>query len=389
MNRRGFLRWGCAHCALLYAAGAGAATQGDPSSPAWAPPPRFAPPDAGSDEGGLWATMAREEQRLRRSPFLLRDDKLRDYLQGILCRLAGDHCPDVRVYAVRNANFNANMAPNGMMQIWSGLLLRMDNEAQLAAVVGHEVGHFLQRHSLERLRDAKSKSAASVVMLPFGLFGMVGQLALLASVYAYSREQERDADTISVRLMSAAGYDSSQAAEVWGNLLAELKARPNADAAKSSVLFASHPPSDERRDALRALGKAGGDRAEQAYRERMAAWQVEFLEDEIKRGQYPETIALLDRKLALEPQRPDLLYARAEAKRLRGQDKDVEQALADLSAASAMPDAPARAHRSLGLLLRERKDNAGAAAAFARYLEAAPDAPDAGLIKAYLSELQT
>jgi predicted Zn-dependent protease len=332
--------------------------------------------------------MAREEQRLRRSPFLIRDDKLRDYLQGILCRLAGDHCPDVRVYAVRNANFNANMAPNGMMQIWSGLLLRMDNEAQLAAVVGHEVGHFLQRHSLERLRDAKSKSAASVVMLPFGLFGLVGQLALLASVYAYSREQERDADAISVRLMTSAGYDSSQASEVWGNLLAELKARPNADAAASSVLFASHPPSDERRDALRTLGKTGGDRAEQAYRERMAAWQVEFLEDEIKRGQYPETIALLDRKLALEPQRPDLLYARAEAKRLRGQDKDVEQALADLTSASTMPNAPAQAHRSLGLLLRERKDNAGAAAALARYLEAAPDAPDAGLIKTYLSELQ-
>jgi predicted Zn-dependent protease len=387
MNRRGFLRWGCAHCALLYAAGA--AAQGDPSLPAWTPPPRFAPPGADSDEGGLWATMAREEQRLRRSPFLIRDDKLRDYLHGILCRLAGDHCPDVRVYAVRNANFNANMAPNGMMQIWSGLLLRMDNEAQLAAVVGHEVGHFLQRHSLERLRDAKSKSAASVVMLPFGLFGLVGQLALLASVYSYSREQEREADTISVRLMSAAGYDSSQASEVWGNLLAELKARPNADAATSSVLFASHPPSDERREALRTLGRAEGDRAEQAYRERMAAWQIEFLEDELRRGQYPETIALLDRKLAREPHRPDLLYARAEAKRLRGQDKDVEQALADLTAASAMPDTPAQAHRSLGLLLRERKDSAGAAAALTRYLEAAPDAPDAGLIKTYLSELQT
>jgi predicted Zn-dependent protease len=387
MNRRGFLRWGCAHCALLYAAGA--AAQGDLSLPAWTPPPRFAPPGADSDEGGLWATMAREEQRLRRSPFLIRDDKLRDYLHGILCRLAGDHCPDVRVYAVRNANFNANMAPNGMMQIWSGLLLRMDNEAQLAAVVGHEVGHFLQRHSLERLRDAKSKSAASVVMLPFGLFGLVGQLALLASVYSYSREQEREADTISVRLMSAAGYDSSQASEVWGNLLAELKARPNADAATSSVLFASHPPSDERREALRTLGRAEGDRAEQAYRERMAAWQIEFLEDELRRGQYPETIALLDRKIAREPHRPDLLYARAEAKRLRGQDKDVEQALADLTAASAMPDTPAQAHRSLGLLLRERKDSAGAAAALTRYLEAAPDAPDAGLIKTYLSELQT
>ena len=387
MNRRGFLRWGCAHCALLYAVASQAEGASSPATPAWNPPPRFAAPDSGSDEGGLWATMEREEQRLRRSPFLIRDARLHDYLQSLLCRLAGAHCPDVRVYPVRNAYFNASMAPNGMMQIWSGLLLRMDNEAQLAAVVGHEVGHFLQRHSLERLRDAKSKSAASVGMLLLGPIGLVGQLALLASVFSYSREQEREADAISIRLMSSAGYDTSQAAEVWSNLLAELKARPGADPTASSVLFASHPPSDERRDTLRGLGKAEGDTAERTYREQLAPWQFDFLEDEIKRGQYPETIALLDRKLTLEPQRPDLLYARAEARRLRAQSNDTEQALADLNAAAKLPNVPAQAYRSLGLLLRERKDNVGAAGAFRSYLEAAPDAPDAGLIKTYLSEL--
>ena len=54
---------------------------------------------------------------------------------------------------VRTPYFNASMAPNGMMQVWSGLLLRVDNEAQLAAVLGHEIGHYLARHSVERLRD--------------------------------------------------------------------------------------------------------------------------------------------------------------------------------------------------------------------------------------------
>lgn len=388
MKRRAFLHWGCAHCALLYAA-AGRAQAGADAGSVWSIPPRFAAPDAASDEGGLWATMAREEQRVRRSPFLIRDDTLHDYLKAILCRLAGPHCPDVRVYPVRSPYFNANMAPNGMMQIWSGLLLRMDNEAQLAAVVGHEVGHFLQRHALERLRDAKSKSAASVVLAPFGLVGLVGQLALIASVYSYSRDQEREADTISVRLMAEAGYDSSQASVVWGNLLAEVMAGPNADASKSSVLFATHPASEERRDTLRSLGKAEGDRAEQAYRDRMAAWQMPFLEDELKRGQYAETVALLDRKLAAEPARGDFLYARAEAKRLRGQDKDLDQAYSDLAAAAAMANAPPQTHRSLGLILRSRADRAGAAASFKRYLEAAPDAPDAGIIKTYISELET
>lgn len=395
MNRRGFLRWGCAQCALLHAAlsyAQGTAAQpgaGNNVSGAWNMPPRFAAPDAASDEGGLWSVMAREEQRLRRSPFLIRDAQLRDYLQNVVCRLAGPHCPDVRVYAVRNANFNANMAPNGMMQVWSGLLLRMDNEAQLAAVVGHEVGHFMQRHSLERLRDAKAKSAAGVFLAPFGLVGLVGQLALVASMFAYTRDQEREADTISIQLLAAAGYDTSQAAIVWANLLAEVMARPKADASSTSVLFATHPASDEREETLRKLGTAGGDKAEQAYRAQMTPWQMDFLEDELKRGQYEETLALLDRKISAEPKRADLLYFRAETRRLRGHGTDTELAFADLTATVVMEGAPPQTFRSLGLLLMARQDKAGAAAALTRYLELAPVAPDAGMIKTYLSELQT
>ena len=101
----------------------------------WAPPGRLPRPELSTDEGGLWGIMDREERNLRRSPFLIRDRKLNDYVQGIACRLAGDHCPDVRVYLVNTPLFNASMAPNGMMQVWSGLLLRVENEAQLAAVI--------------------------------------------------------------------------------------------------------------------------------------------------------------------------------------------------------------------------------------------------------------
>ena len=393
MNRRGFLRWGCAHCALLQAAApvfaqaSGGALPG--AGTAWSPPPRFAAPDASSDEGGLWSKMAREEQRLRRSPFLIKDDALRAYVSDIACRLAGEHCPDVRVYVVRNALFNANMAPNGMMQVWSGLLLRMDNEAQLAVVVSHEIGHFMQRHALEQLRDAKARSAAAVLLAPFGLVGLAGQLALAFSMYGYSRDQEREADAIGLQLMAAAGYDTSQAAVVWGNLLAEVAARPGADATKASILFATHPPSEERRETLYRLATQDGTRGEQAFAEHLRPWHLSFVEDELKRGQYDETIALMDRKIVAFPKQPELLYCRGEALRLRGRPDDPDRALADLNAAIAMDDVPAAAHRSLGLLLRSRQDRDGAVAAFTRYLQAAPDAPDAGIINSYIAELPT
>jgi Zn-dependent protease with chaperone function len=182
MNRRGFLRAaaGCGGCLLTAALYA---------QSEWQSPPRLTRPDIATDEGGLWAMMDREEARLRRSPFVIRDTALREYVQGIACKLAGPHCPDVRVHLVNTPIFNAFMAPNGMMQVWSGLLLRVENEAQLAAILGHEIGHYLQRHSLERLRDARTRSAFGQFLGVFGLVGAIGQLAVLASMMAYSREQ--------------------------------------------------------------------------------------------------------------------------------------------------------------------------------------------------------
>src|SRR5256885_14822780 len=200
MNRRGFLAGGCACCVGGLVPGLAAAQA------AWEIPARFARPEAGSDEGGLWSMMDREEVRLRKSPFSLRDPKLQAYVQDIACRLAGEHCPDVRVHLVRTPLFNASMAPNGMMQVWSGLMLRADNEAQLAAVLGHEIGHYLARHSVERLRDAKARSAFGQVLGMFGVVGLIGQVGVLASMFAYSREHERDADRIGALLMSRAGH---------------------------------------------------------------------------------------------------------------------------------------------------------------------------------------
>src|SRR5262245_2044818 len=115
MRRRAFLA-GCCACGALLAGGLARA------QPAWTPPTRFTRPDLSTDEGGLWGLMDREEARLRRSPFVLRDAELTGYVQDMACRLAGDHCPDIRVVLVRTPFFNASMAPNGLMQVWTGLL---------------------------------------------------------------------------------------------------------------------------------------------------------------------------------------------------------------------------------------------------------------------------
>lgn len=237
-----------------------------PSATAWKPPARFSKPSLESEEGGLWAIMDREETKLRRSPFAIRDENLRKYLTQITCDLGGEHCPDIRVHLLRTPQFNASMAPNGMMQVWSGLMLRVENEAQIAAVLGHEIGHYYGKHTLIRLQDLKGKAAAAAVLSMFGLVGALGGLAVLGSAMAFSRDQETEADQIGQNLLGKAGYPLNETALIWTGLSDELKAGSQKDLATDKSMFASHPAISERIDMLQksAVGSSAGNNTKNA-----------------------------------------------------------------------------------------------------------------------------
>jgi len=382
MNRRRFLTASGGCCAGLLP-GIGFA-QSD-----WSAPARFGRPDAASDEGGLWAMMDREESRLRRSPFALRDAQFQAYIQDIACRLGGEHCPDIRVYVMRTPLFNASMAPNGMMQVWTGLLLRVENEAQLAAVLGHEIGHYMARHSVDQLREARSRSAAAQVMGLFGLVGLVGQLGVAASMMSYSRDNEREADRIGLLLMHQAGYATDEAAKVWRDLQLELKERP--DGGARNPLFATHPAPQDRQQELATLAATfqGGETNAAEWQKRVQPFLREWLVEEVKRGQHEETIALLTRLARDIPSRPEYLVARGETYRLRGGSEDLDKALADYRTAVAVEGVPAEAYRGLGMIQRLRHQPDAARTNLLRYLELAPQAPDAAMIRSYVEQLKS
>lgn len=324
--------------------------------------PRFVRPAIETDEGGLWALMDREERRLRRSPFVVRDAALNKYVHELACRLTGSHCPDIRVHIVRTPLFSASMAPNGMMQIWSGLLLR----------------------------DAKSRAAFAQFVGLFGAVGSLVQLGGLASAFAFSREQEVRADTLGVRMMQRAGYEGQQAARVWDNLLGEMKIRGGDDVGKNNPMTATHPPTETRRDdLLRLAGEGAGETGQQAFEQIIGPHRFDWLRDEIKRGQFEESMVLFNRMLTTKPNDPELLYSRAETQRLRAGEQDIQGALNDLQRVTVMDSAPAEAFRSLGLLQRQRADRPSAVQAFETYLKVAPDAADASLIQNILSELRS
>jgi predicted Zn-dependent protease len=275
-----------------------------------------------------------------------------------------------------------------MMQIWTGLLLRMENEAQLAAIIGHEIGHYLQRHSVERLRDARTRSAFGQFIGLFGVAGSVAQLAVIASMFSYSREQETEADRIGLVLLRSAGYDPREAARVWDNLLLEIRARKDQDT-WNIPMFATHPAPEDRRSTLRQLAEAsgGGETGADAWQKAIASFRHEWILEEVKRRQPEESLALLNRLIGRLDERAEYLFARGEVYRMRAGTGDTDAAIADYRAAIAAGREPVETHRALGMIYRAGGQPKEARASFERYLSVAPDAPDAAFIKAYLAEL--
>jgi beta-barrel assembly-enhancing protease len=224
----------------------------------------------------------------------------------------------------------------------------------------------------------------------FGAVGLIGQLAALGGAFAFSREHEREADRISVQLMQRVGYDPREATKVWANLLDEVKATRGSDPSQDSILFATHPPSEERRVALQGLASGtSGATLEAEFREQLAPIRFGLLEDEMKRGRFDESVALLNRLLEREPGNATLLHFRGEARRQRAADGDAALALADFDAAVQTGVEPLVTYRSLGYLYRALHRTDEARTAWRRYLEQAPDAPDADLIKQTLEEMKS
>jgi predicted Zn-dependent protease len=283
-----------------------------------------------------------------------------------------------------------------MMQIWTGLLLRCRNEAQLAAVMGHEMGHYLRQHTLERFRDVRAKAdfgaflGLGLAVAGAGAVGTLAQLALLASIFSFSREQEREADAVGLDLMARAGFPPLEASRVWDQLIAERKASPVSQ--PRDIFFATHPAEDERAETLRGLAQASPTTVPAtaanalAYQARLASLRSTLMEDELRLQRYGRSEVVFDGLLSEAPIDGSIWFYKGELYRLRAAEGDAMRAEEAYSRALAAGTAPPEAYRSIGLVRRHAGDRSAADDAFKRYLALRPDAPDQAAIRALISE---
>ncbi len=360
-------------------------------SPGTTVTPGYQPQD--SDERGLWMQVDEYERQFKTSNFVVRDPALNAYVRQVFCRTVGDAgCAGVRIYLVRTPYFNASMAPNGMMQVWTGLFLRCRDEAQLAAVLGHEFTHYKDRHSIKGFRDAKNKTNAIawLSMIPFGGYAagaMVAmQAGMIGSIFANSREMEREADAGSLPLLVHAGYDPHAASRIWAQIRAEDEATAveRKHKRREGGMFATHPTSIERQATLDRAADALATPAATAlnadqYRAALAPWWADFIDDQIKLNDFGATDLLLG-QLAAGQWTGDLLYARGELYRSRGRADDFVKAARFYRDGIAKGGAPVEVWRGLGLALLRAGDRAGGQLALKTYLEKRPEAKDRSMI---------
>ncbi|RYY29278.1 MAG: tetratricopeptide repeat protein [Sphingomonadales bacterium] len=389
---------------LLAAVSLASASASAPASAQRAPdPPPFAGvyQPRGVDEIGLWKEDDESERALAASPLIIRDEKLAGYLKAVLCTTVGsDRCSTVRIYVIREPTFNATMAPNGTMRVYSGLLLRVRNEAEVGAVLGHEFGHFERRHGLSKFKARRSggdllawgellASMAPSYRSPYTYRDL--QLSVYGNLYRYGRDNEREADVLGIGYLNNSSLQPQAAAAVWRNLIGELEASAKSRGLRKPdferiAFTASHPPEAERVATLTALAAPDGTNREngaERYRAAMETWLPIFLEDQIKLNDFGASDYLIQ-NLASDGWTADLWLARGELYRTRGNQRDFANAIQFYGDAIRLNGAMPAAHRGLGLALVKSGRPSEGQAALRRYLELSPDALDAKMIRLML-----
>jgi predicted Zn-dependent protease len=387
-----------------------------------------------ADERQLWARAEKEEEQLLKRAKAYDDPMLDEYLGRVADRLLPDEVraaggPGFRFGVMSDPTLNAFAMPNGKIYVHTGLLSRLDNESQLAMILGHEMTHVTHRHALKFTRDAQNKQilytvvgvAASIgVAVAAGsraqkgdyvgaavlsqtanaILGIGLQLAAIAAINGYGRDLEREADVEGMARLVRAGYDPREAPQVFEVLRSESKDRGGLE----TFFFGSHPRLDERIESTRELVRtryadaaAAPDRTKSTedFGLRMRPIVRENAGLDIRAGRFKVAQDQLDRVLAITPRDPiaQLYYGdlyRLQSQRARGASDKAELARKALDryelSARLDPMFP-DPFRQLGFLYYQQRENERAREAFRKYLALKPDAPDGKRIKEYLVEL--
>lgn len=351
------------------------------------------------DERRLWNRSEEEQKKLERSDLLYRNEELVSYVNEVARRL---HPAEVhqqiafRIVVLKNPLLNAFAYPNGVIYVHSGMIARMENEAELATLLAHEMTHVTHRHALQQMRDLKNKAAFmatfNVLTLAAGgvgsLASLLGQVGTLAAVQGYSRELETEADTEGFGLVVAAQYDPAETGKLFLRLKEDVEERK----IDEPFFFGSHPRLQERIENYEKLqtlhpGKGGMKNEAIFSRKTSTLWLIDA-DQNISAGNYNIAQREAERYLSQKPDDAHAHFLLGEVCRQRNEQGDLDKAMDFYRKSIGQDPSYANSHKALGLLHLKKGERPQAKEHLQQYLILAPQAQDRAYVLEYLKQCE-
>lgn len=364
-----------------------------------------------ADEVQLWERASSHENRLRNAGTIFHDRHMEAYIEELAARMLGDSIDHLGItidfVLVEEPTLSAWAYPYGTIGLHTGLLVRMDNEAQFGAILAHEMSHFLQRHTYREMLSGDTQSklgkgfgilaglamAKETGSFDKGLMDFAGDLWENLATSGYSKKNEYVADEEGLELMARAGLPIDEAIPAF-EALGENYVYGAADPRK---MWSSHPRLEDRlrnlekeiKRAKRKKGYVPGTAPDPVdYYRGIAPALLMNARMDLKEGQFSRVRDGLERYLMVYPDDPEAHFLVGESYRRENPlGPDFANSQAAYRAALEHDSGYAPAHKELGMTQRQQGQNDAAREALQQYLKLAGDAADAGIIRGYLESL--
>ncbi|MGE5892614.1 MAG: M48 family metalloprotease [bacterium] len=350
------------------------------------------------DEKRLWTRAEEEQDVLDNGGLLYKDQALEAYINEVARKLQSKQVYSVipfRVKVILNPYLNAFAYPNGAVYVHTGILARMDNEAQLATLLAHEMTHATHRHGVSSFRSVKNKTAflasmqgtVGVVPVLGDLATQLGAIGTMASVSGHSRDQETESDIVGLRLMTNAGYDPREAPKLFIHLKNELAE----EKMKEPFFFGTHPRIKERIENYEGLlkteyaGKKGALNRD-IFIKKTQAMILDNAQLDLKGGRFSVAQRGIEKYLSIKPNDAKAYYLLGETMRQRGEKGDLEKAKEYYQKAVASNASYAASYKGMALVSMKKSERGQAKKYFESYLSLSPNASDRAYIEEYIKE---
>jgi beta-barrel assembly-enhancing protease len=278
------------------------------------------------------------DRRLEREGLVLEDEATNAYLarvgKSLIPRGLTLENVSWKFHALRDSVPNAFALPNGSIYVSTGLMAMMDNESQLAAVLAHELTHVMRRHSYLQNRSNRKKFLTMNIMAAVGAFspgGVAGAVItiataiapfiVLATMFGYSRDLEREADLKGIDMMITAEYPPEEMVKMLKILISDIEGE------QIKLFYNDHP---ELQDRIKYLSSYLGARADRvtpqmelnrektAYFRNAEAIMRHDIQLAINAGRFRSAVYLAQRLVEFQPDSSENVFWLAEAYRMLG-----------------------------------------------------------------------